>query len=97
MGTIWERLVSDSKRAKAWFVETSPMMGFLKAIHTIMMLKICSEFPDMYIIIAVMGNDFTGARATSHAFLTLSVSISAGVWGCRWWVLASFDDFSFCI
>lgn len=60
-----------------------PMMGFLNAMNTIMMLKICREFPDMYIIIAVIGRPFTGARATSHAFLSLRVSISSEVGGLR--------------
>jgi len=50
---------------------------------TIMILKICKEFPDMYIMIAVIGNCFTGAKATSHAFLSLRVSISAVVGGAR--------------
>jgi len=37
----------------------------------------------MYIIIAVMGSCFTGASATSHAFLSFSVPISSAVGGAR--------------
>lgn len=48
-----------------------------------MILNICSEFPDMYIMMAVMGSCLTGARATSHAFLSFKVSISAVVGGAR--------------
>ena len=48
-----------------------------------MMLKIWRELPDMYIIIAVMGSCFTGAKATSQAFLSLRVSISSVEGGAR--------------
>lgn len=48
-----------------------------------MILKICRLLPDMYIIIAVMGSCFTGAKATSHAFFSLRVSICAVVGGAR--------------
>jgi uncharacterized membrane protein YkvI len=51
-------------------------MGFLNSMKTIMMLKIWSEFPDMYIMMAFIGICFAGARATSHDFLSLSVSVS---------------------
>ena len=51
------------------------------------MLKICSELPDMYIIIAFMGRALAGARANSHDFLSLSVSVSAVVGGFRAGVL----------
>jgi len=37
----------------------------------------------MYIMIAVMGSCLTGARATSHAFFTLRVSVSSVVGGAR--------------
>ncbi len=47
------------------------------------MLKICNELPDMYIIIAFMGNAFAGPRAISHAFLSFKVSISEGEGGLR--------------
>jgi hypothetical protein len=59
-------------------------------MNTIMMLKICKELPDMYIIIAFMGNAFAGPSAISHAFLSFKVSISEGEGGFRrgWdWVL----------
>jgi hypothetical protein len=37
----------------------------------------------MYIIIAFIGKAFAGARASSHDFLTLRVSVSAVVGGLR--------------
>ena len=37
----------------------------------------------MYIIIAFMGRALAGARANSHDFLSLSVSVSAVVGGFR--------------
>jgi hypothetical protein len=64
-------------------VAINPMIGFLNAIPTIMMLNICRELPDMYIMMAVIGNCLTGARATSHAFLSFNVSISVAVRGAR--------------
>lgn len=60
-----------------------PVMGFLNSIKTIMMLNICSVLPDMYIIIAFMGSALAGARASSHDFFSLSVSVSAVVGGFR--------------
>ena len=48
-----------------------------------MILNICSEFPDMYIMKAVIGRALTGARATSQAFLILSVSVSEAVGSLR--------------
>ncbi|KAK1827653.1 glycosyltransferase family 2 protein [Podospora conica] len=75
------RFESVSKRSKAWFVARMPISGFLKAMNTIMMLKICSELPDMYIMMPVIGRPLIGPRATSHAFLSLSVSISSGPGG----------------
>jgi hypothetical protein len=48
-----------------------------------MILNIWSELPDMYIIMAVMGSCFTGAKATSQAFFNLRTSISALVGGAR--------------
>ena len=51
------------------------------------MLKICNELPDMYIIIAFMGRALAGARASSHDFLTLRMSVSAVVGGFRAGVL----------
>ena len=52
-----------------------------------MMLKIWSELPDMYIMIAFMGSAFAGAKATSQAFFTLSMSVSWVVGGLRGVVL----------
>lgn len=66
-------------------------MGPLNSMNTIMMLKICSELPDMYIPIAFMGSCLAGARAISHAFLSFSVSICAGVGGLRGVATADFD------
>lgn len=48
-----------------------------------MILNICSELPDMYIIMAFIGNCLAGAMAISHDFLILSVSVSAVVGGLR--------------
>ena len=48
-----------------------------------MMLKICSELPDMYIMIAFMGSCLAGARAISHDFLSLRVSVSSVVGALR--------------
>lgn len=58
-------------------------MGFLNNIKTIMILKICSELPDMYIMIAFMGSCLAGARASSHDFLSFSVSVSSVVGALR--------------
>ena len=80
---IWARLLSVWKRSKAWLVPIRPTMGFLKAMKTIMMLKICSELPDMYIMMAFIGRDFAGASAISQDFSSLSVSVSARVGGGR--------------
>jgi hypothetical protein len=60
-----------------------PIMGFLNSIITIMILKIWRELPDMYIIIAFMGMDFAGAKATSQAFFSLRRAVSCGVGGMR--------------
>lgn len=79
----WEERESDWKRSKAWFVFIKPIKGFLNAIKTIMILKIWRELPDMYIMMAVMGRPLTGASATSQAFLSFKVSISAVVGGLR--------------
>lgn len=59
------------------------MIGFFNNMNTIMILKIWSELPDMYIMMAFMGRDLAGARATSHDFLSLSVSVSPGVGAFR--------------
>ena len=58
-------------------------MGFLNAIVTIIILNIWSELPDMYIMMAVIGSCLTGASATSHAFFSLSVSVSSVVGAAR--------------
>ena len=90
---VWssfDGLPSVVNRSKAWFVFIKPTRGFLKAMKTIMMLKICSELPDMYIIMAVIGRDLTGASATSHAFFSFSVSISSVVGAFRGCSLPSF-------
>ena len=56
------------------------------------MLKICKELPDMYIIIAFIGRALAGARASSHDFLSLRVSVSAVVGGFRAGVLEEVVD-----
>jgi hypothetical protein len=48
----------------------------------------------MYIMIAVMGSCLTGARATSHAFLSLRTSISSLVGWARTTVFE--EDCCFC-
>lgn len=48
-----------------------------------MILKICSELPDMYIMIAFIGSAFAGARAISHDFLIFKVSVSSVVGAFR--------------
>ncbi len=62
-------------------------MGFLNNMKTIMMLKICSELPDMYIMIAFMGRALAGAKASSQDFFSLRMSVSAVVGGLRAGVL----------
>ena len=64
-----------------------PVMGFLNSMKTIIMLNICSELPDMYIMIAFIGKALAGARASSQDFFSLSVSVSAVVGGRRAGVL----------
>lgn len=48
-------------------------------MKTIMMLKICSELPDMYIMMAFIGSALAGASANSHDFFIFSVSVSSRV------------------
>ena len=48
-----------------------------------MIEKICSELPDMYIIMACIGICFAGASAISHAFFNFNVFISSSVGGFR--------------
>lgn len=74
---------SPSNLVNTWRVCNKAWNGFLNSMKTIMMLNICSEFPDMYIMIAFIGIDFAGAIANSHAFLSLSVSVSSVVGGLR--------------
>lgn len=78
---------SVSYLAKTVLVCTRPCSGDLNSMNTIMMLKICSELPDMYIMMAFMGSAFAGASATSQAFFIFSVSISSGEEGFRVWDL----------
>lgn len=79
--SILPRNVSESNFANTLLVLIRPWMGPLNSINTIMMLKICRLFPDMYIMIAFIGTCFDGARATSQAFLSFSVSVSTGLDG----------------
>ena len=44
-----------------------------------MILKICKELPDIYIITAFIGKAFAGAKANSQDFLSLRVSVSSAV------------------
>lgn len=77
------RVPAVSNLAKTELVCSKPWIGFLKSMKTIMMLKICSELPDMYIMMAFIGSALAGASASSHAFLIFSVSVSSGVGGFR--------------
>ena len=52
-------------------------------MKTIMMLKICSELPDMYIMTAFIGSCFAGARASSHDFFNFNLSVSSVVGAFR--------------
>lgn len=47
------------------------------SIPTAIMLKICTPDPDMYSMIAFMGNAFAGEYANSHALAILSAAGSA--------------------
>lgn len=67
----------------------SALSGFMNSIAVIMILKICRELPDMYIMIAFMGMVFAGAMAISHAFLRKRSSVSTGV-GAGWGLLPDF-------
>ncbi len=60
------------------------MMGFLKAMKTIMMLNICSELPDMYIMMPVPGGQaFDGAQGHLPRLLELEgIHLFRG-WGRR--------------
>lgn len=78
---------SVSNFLKTSFVDSMPVTGFLNNIKTIIILKICSVFPDMYIIIAFIGKAFAGARAISQDFFTFRRSVSAVVGGLRLGVL----------
>ncbi len=78
------RVPSVSNLVKTVFVCSSPWIGFLKSMNTIMILKIWRLLPDMYIMMAFMGRALAGARASSHDFFILSVSVSSGVGGLRW-------------
>lgn len=77
------RVPSVSNLANTVLVLIRPWMGPLNSINTIIILKICRLFPDMYIMIAFMGICFEGARAISHAFLSFRVSVSTGLDGAE--------------
>lgn len=53
----------------------------MNSMKTIMIEKICSELPVMYMPKAFIGRDLAGAMASSQAFFSLRVSISSGK-GC---------------
>lgn len=57
--------------------------GSVLTIKTIMMENICNELPDIYAIIACMGNCLAGASAISHDFFNFNVSVSSSVGGLR--------------
>lgn len=67
-----------SKRANVEPTEESALSGFINNIAVIIILKICSVLPDMYIMKAFMGMLFAGASAISQAFFRKRSSVSAG-------------------
>ena len=81
--TVNNRLcvASPSNLEKVFPTFERALRGFMNSIAVIIMEKIWSVFPDMYIMIMFMGNDFAGARATSQAFLIFKSSVSAWVGG----------------
>lgn len=87
---------SVSYLSKTWLVAIKPMKGFLNAMPTIMIENICRELPDMYIMMPVIGSCLRGAMATSHAFLTKSVFVSASDGGVRKVILVDDLDWLEC-
>lgn len=57
--------------------------GSLLTIQTIMIENICNELPDMYAMIACIGNCLAGPSAISHDFFNFNVSVSSSVGGLR--------------
>lgn len=56
------------------------------SMPTAIILKICTPDPDMYSMMAFIGNDLAGEYASSHAFAILSAAGSA-----RWRATADED------
>lgn len=81
--TICDLFPSVSRRANVPCTFSRAVIGVLNSMNTIMMLKICSELPVMYMPKAFMGRDFAGAMAISQAFFSFNVSISSGLGGLR--------------
>ena len=79
--TICDLFPSVSRRANVPCTFSKAVIGVLNSINTIIMLKICSELPVMYMPKAFIGRDLAGAMASSQAFFSLRVSISSGK-GC---------------
>ena len=57
------------------------LIGFMNNMTVIIMEKIWSVLPDMYIMMAFIGIAFAGASAISHAFLRNRSSVSLGFAG----------------
>jgi len=74
-------VLSPSNRENVFPKFAKAFAGFVKSITVIMIEKICRVLPDMYIIIALIGSCFAGARAISQAFLIFKSSVSAAVGG----------------
>jgi len=74
-------VLSVSYGTNTLFVPKICTSGFLNSVNTMKMLNTWSELPVIHMPIPCMGSCFAGARAISHAFFSLSVSISSGV-GC---------------
>ena len=95
--TICPLFPSVSNLANAWLTLSTAVMGVLNNINTIIMLKICSELPVMYIPNAFIGSCFAGASAISHAFLSFNVSISSAVGALRGVLFELLDRESCCV
>lgn len=81
--SIFDFNESVSNLENVAFVCRMPCIGFLKSIKTIIMEKICNEFPDIYAMTACIGSCFAGPRAISHDFFNFKVSVSSCVGGLR--------------
>lgn len=75
------------------FILEMPLSGPVMSIPTAIMLKIWTPEPDMYSMIAFIGNDLAGEYASSHALAILSAAGSAR---CCATAVEDFDLDCFC-